>query len=154
VAASYGNWQNYTIPHKYKVGINWVFLFPTMTWWHGYFPASKYDMGEDWPKGVSNDWWSWGWRRIPHSQIMDNRKIPHSYKAATLLIKAYFTSDDMMATAKTIPHFKQDFAHADLTITTIKPAEYGISKMAHMGMFSPKSIGFWEQVLRDITSIL
>lgn len=153
VAASYGNWQNYATGHKRKVGINWATLFPILTWWYGYFPASKYNMGEDWPKGVTWDWWSWGLRRLPHSTILNNQEIPHFYQDTTIPISAYFTADDLMATAKTIPHFKQDFANAALTVRTLSPAELGIEKIGHMGMFSPKSLGFWELVLADIQSI-
>lgn len=153
VAASYGNWQNYTRSHKIKVGINWATLFPVLTWWYGYFPASNYDMGEDWPKGVSKNWQSWGRRRIPHSEILNRRKIPHHYQSTKIPIKAYFTADDMMATAKTIPHFKYDFANADLSIVTLHPEDFGISKIGHMGMFSPKSIQFWERILVDIEGL-
>lgn len=153
VAASYGNWQNYTLRHKLKVGINWATLFPLMTWWHGYFPASNFGMGEDWPKGVSTDWQLWGRRRIPHSEILNQRNISHYYQETTIPIKAYFTADDMMATAKTIPHFKYDFSNADLTITTLHPKELEVPKIGHMGMFSPKSIKFWEQILKDIKEL-
>jgi len=153
VAASYGNWQNYTPSHKIKVGLNWATLFPLLTWWNGYFPASRYDMGEDWPKGVSKDWQSWGRRRIPHSEILNRRKITHYYPDTKIPIKAYFTADDMMATAKTIPHFKQDFANADLTIETLHPAELGTTKIGHMGMFSPKSKKFWERIVADIMEL-
>lgn len=153
IAASYGNWQNYKSLRKLQTGLFWAILFPITTWWYGYFPASKFNWGEDWPRGVVWDWWSWGKRRIPHSTILNHRNIPHFYQKTSIPIKAYLTADDLIATAKTIPHFKQDFANADLTIETLHPETFDVKKIGHMGMFSPKCIGFWEKILEDLEGI-
>ena len=147
---SYGNWQNNAAKGRWKRGFHWATLFPLAVLRHGYFPASKMGMGNDWPKGVTWDWWSWGIRRLPHATIMANRGIKHYYPEVKVPIKAYFTIDDLIATERCIPHYKIDFANTDLEIVMLHPADYGVEKIAHMGMFSPKCIGIWEEVLGEL----
>ena len=147
---SYGNWQNNAAKGRWKRGLHWATLFPLAVLRNGYFPASSMGMGNDWPRGVTWDWWSWGIRRLPHATIMDNRGIKHYYSEVKVPIKAYFTIDDLIATERCIPHYKVDFANTDLEVVMLHPADYGVEKIAHMGMFSPKCIGLWEEVLGEL----
>ena len=146
---SYGNWQNNAKKGRWKMGLQWATLFPLTVLRNGYFPASRMSMGNDWPKGVTWDWWSWGIRRLPHYKIMDNRGIPHFYQKVNIPIKAYFTTDDLIASKRCIPHYKLDFANADLKVVILNPSDYGLEKIAHMGMFSPKSLRIWEDILAN-----
>ena len=57
---SYGNWQNNAPKGRWKMGFLWATVFPLMALIAGYFPASRLNLGHDWPKGVTWDWWSWG----------------------------------------------------------------------------------------------
>jgi len=147
---SYGNWQNNAAKGRWKMGLQWATVFPLTVLRNGYFPASRFDMGNDWPKGVTWDWWSWGIRRLPHSKIMDNRKIKHYYAEVKVPIKAYFTVDDPIASERCIPYYKVDFASTDLEVVLLKPEDYGVEKIAHMGMFSPKCKGLWKEVLEEL----
>jgi predicted alpha/beta hydrolase len=150
LAASYGNWKNYTIPRRYKTGFFWATLIPLTTIKHGYFPAQKYNMGENWPKGVAWNWWAWCLRRIPHSTILDNKEIPHFYKQTKVPISAYFFTDDELATKRTIPHYQHDFANAPLEIKRLHPEMIGVKKIGHMGVFKKKCHKIWEQILEDL----
>lgn len=146
---SYGNWQNNAAKVRWKMGFNWATLFPITVLKNGYFPASRLNMGNDWPKGVTWDWWSWGIRRLPHYKIMENRGISHFYHDIKIPIKAFFTIDDLIATERCIPHYKIDFASTDLEVVMLNPADYGLEKIAHMGMFSPKCQTLWYEILEE-----
>jgi len=147
---SYGNWQNNAPKDRWKMGFRWAFLFPYAVLRNGYFPASRAGMGNDWPKGVTWDWWSWGIRRLPHYKIMDNRGVQHFYQKVKVPIKAYFTTDDLIASERCIPYYKIDFASTDLEVVVLKPEDYGLEKIAHMGMFSPKCLKLWRAVVEDL----
>lgn len=147
---SYGNWQNNAAKGRWKMGLKWAILFPFTVLKNGYFPASRMNMGNDWPRGVTWDWWSWGIRRLPHYKIMENRNIPHFYHDIKIPIKAYFTVDDLIATVRCIPHYKMDFASTDLEVVILDPVDYGLEKIAHMGMFSPKCQALWHEILEEI----
>ncbi len=147
---SYGNWQNNAPKGRWKMGVLWATVFPLMALIVGYFPASRLNLGHDWPKGVTWDWWSWGIRRLPHYKIMDNKGIQHFYHHVKVPTKAYFTSDDHIASERSIPFYKTDFASTDLEVVILKPEDYGVEKIAHMGMFSPKCLRLWEEVVEDL----
>ena len=150
---SYGNWQNNAAKGRWKMGLNWATVFPFTVLRNGYFPASRMGMGNDWPRGVTWDWWSWGIRRLPHSKIMENRGITHYYYDIKVPLKAYFTVDDLIATERCIPHYRVDFASTDLEVVMLKPEDYGVKKIAHLGMFSPKCQQLWEEVLREFNML-
>ncbi len=149
---SYGNWQNNAAKGRWKMGFRWATIFPLTVLKNGYFPASRMNMGNDWPRGVTWDWWSWGIRRLPHYKIMDNRKIQHFYHETKVPIKAYFTTDDLIASERCIPYYKIDFASTDLEVIVLQPKDYGLEKIAHMGMFSPKSLELWKGIVNDLSS--
>ncbi|MCP4441429.1 MAG: alpha/beta fold hydrolase [Aureispira sp.] len=147
VASSYGNWRNYTGSFKYKTALLWYTLIPIMTKFYGYMPAQKFGMGENWPKGVTKNWWQWSKTNIPHSQLMEKHKIAHYYKEVTTPIRAYFLNDDNLATHKTIPQYQTDFSNVALDIQQISPKDYGLERLGHFGFFFPKSRQLWEETI-------
>ena len=66
-------------------------------------------------------------------------------------IKAYFTADDLIASERSIPFYKIDFASTDLEVVVLRPEDYGVEKIAHMGMFSPKCLELWEEAVEDFS---
>jgi len=148
---SYGNWQNNAAKGRWKIGLQWATIFPLLAIVNGYFPASRLNLGNDWPKGVTWDWWSWGIRRLPHYKIMEHRGIRHFYHEVQVPMKAYFTTDDLIASERCIPYYKIDFASTDLEVVVLKPEDYGLAKIAHMGMFSPKCLELWEEVVSELS---
>lgn len=147
IASSYGNWRNYTGSFKYKTALLWYTLIPLLTKIYGYLPAKKFGMGQDWSKGVANDWWQWSKSNISHAQLMDKQNTPHYYKKTTLPIRAYFLNDDDLASYKTIPQYQSDFANAALDIQQIEPKAYNLEQIGHFGFFFAKSQQLWKEAI-------
>lgn len=138
IASSYGNWKNYTGMNKYLSGIMWFTYMAFAPQIFGYLPLKRIDKGEDLPKGVSNELWSWCIGNKAHSEIMEKKNITHYYNEIEKPFKAYFIEDDNIATNKVIPHYKTDFNNTELDIEIIKPNELGVSKIGHYGFFKDK----------------
>lgn len=138
IASSYGNWKNYTGMNKYVSGIMWLTYMALAPKICGYLPLKSIDKGEDLPKGVSGELWSWCIGNKCHSEIMDKKNITHYYNEIDKPFKAYFIEDDNIATKKVIPHYESDFNNARLDIEIIKPEEVGVAKIGHYGFFKEK----------------
>ena len=147
INASYGNWKNYNGKSKINTAIFWATVFPISNWWNGYFPASKYKMGEDWPSGVVKDWWTWSKYHLAHYKIMDQLNFPQFYHDVKIPILSYIMTDDNMATVKTIPFFKEDYKNADLTVKIVSPKDYQLKSIGHFGYFKEKAQPIWDETL-------
>jgi predicted alpha/beta hydrolase len=147
VNASYGNWKNYKGKYKITTAISWATLFPISTWWNGYFPANKFGMGEDWSKGVVDDWWTWSKYYLPHYKIMEKLNYPQFYYSVKIPILSYIMADDDIATVKTIPFFKEDYKNADLTVKVISPEDYQLKSIGHFGYFKEKAKPIWDETV-------
>lgn len=148
VASSYGNWRNFKGSYKYLTAFFWSVVLPLMTQLYGYFPAHKLGMGADWTKGVAKNWYDWCKGNKPLSQLLDEAEIPHYFRSFQIPMKSFIMTDDFMATAKTIPLFKTDFANTDLAIELIHPSDYHQEKIGHFGFFSERQReGLWKKPL-------
>lgn len=136
IASSYGNWRNFNGSYKYQAAFFWGVLLPVFTKIYGYFPASKLGLGADWSKGVAKNWFDWCKSNKPHSQLMNEANVPNYYQKFSVPIKAYIVADDTMATIKTIPLYKTDFASTALDIEVLEPADYQRDKIGHFGFFT------------------
>lgn len=148
INASYGNWKNYYGKHKITTAIFWATLFPISNWWNGYFPASKFGMGEDWASGVVKDWWIWSKYYLPHYQLMDKFDYPQYYHNVKIPILSYIMTDDNIATVKTIPFFEADYKNADLTVKIVEPKDYHLQSIGHFGYFKEKSQPIWDETIK------
>ena len=119
IASSYGNWHNFTRKFKYQAIIMWGFLIPVFTRIYGYFPANKLGLGADWPKGVAQNWFDWCIGNKPLTKLLNEAGIIHHFSDFHIPMKSFLLADDIMATPKVIPLFKQDFASTNLNIEII-----------------------------------
>lgn len=133
VASSYGNPHFYAAAFKKRTQRT-LPLLPLVLGIMGYVPARLIG-GEDWPKGVAQQWQEWG--KQPDKSFLElvtQAGWSHRYTDIVQPFRAYFVADDEIATEQTIPYYRQDFAQSDLTVSVIRP-EPG-QRIGHFGFFT------------------
>lgn len=133
VASSYGNPHFYEATFKKRTQ-RALPLLPLVLGVMGYVPA-KLIGGEDWPKGVAQQWRAWGQQSDKSfSELVTQAGWDHRFGDIVQPFRAYFIGDDDIATEKTIPFYQRDFARSDLTVSVIRP-EPG-QRIGHFGFFT------------------
>lgn len=133
VASSYGNPHFYEAAFKKRTqrALPWL---PLVLGVMGYVPA-KLMGGQDWPKGVAQQWRAWGQQPDKSfSELVTQAGWDHRFGDIAQPFRAYFVADDEIATEKTIPYYRRDFAQSDLTVSVIRP-EPG-QRIGHFGFFT------------------
>jgi predicted alpha/beta hydrolase len=142
VASSYGNHQFYE-PSFRKITQRGLIPMRLAEWWYGFIPA-RWIGGEDWTVGISREWRNWSTYRIPFSEIAQKKGWKTYFEHITQPFRAYFVTDDKLATAQTIPYYQQDFQNAPLEIIKLNPTQESIG---HFGFFTGRvEVAVWEDV--------
>lgn len=151
LTTSSGNFNKFS-PISYKLKVKWpaLLLFPLLIKIYGYIPK-RYGVGEDWPKGVAQDW-------IKNSKINGlmpvylNAKVSQSYyQQIDKEITAWYFPDDSMSTPETIKELALSYPNARLKIQIIQPVEVGLEKVGHFGLFKSKAKDrLWPMLVEEI----
>jgi predicted alpha/beta hydrolase len=149
--ASFGTWYRHTFPYALKSFYFFNLISPLTAPIMGRVPLRKMGVMEDLPRDLIMEWRRWcnteGYlfpfleKSIPNN-FYDDIKVP---------IKAYWTTDDPIANAHTVPALMKHFTHADKQIVALRPRDFGQKRIGHFGLFSRKMTDtFWRQVADDV----
>ncbi len=131
--AYYKDWDK----SKIKLFLLWHTFFPLITTLYGYFPGKQFNLLEDIPKGVIQQWHAR--KKTPDYmyQLHENGiEVYYDHYKGRLLTLAI--EDDIIGTNRAISRVHQLFTAADKKVELIKPADIGCSKIGHFGFFSRK----------------
>ena len=151
LTTSSGNFNKFAPKtYKWKVKLPAKILFPLLNKIFGYVPG-KFGVGEDWPKGVAQDWI----KNSNENGLMPNylhRKVSQSYyQNIDKNITAWYFLDDPMSTPETIKELALSYPKAILNIKTIHPSEVGLEKIGHFGLFKNKAENrLWPMLIEEI----
>jgi|GEM_PF-2591467 len=148
MASSYGNYRNFNLKDRMRYTFAAKTVFPLLTRIYGYFPGEMMGIGIDWPKGVAEDWVRWNKEYFSLRQWMDKLGRRHYFDKSLPPMTSYVFTDDIMATAKCIPHFQLDYPQADIRLTN--PLDFDLESLGHFNAFKPKSIAFWRHLLEEL----
>ena len=138
LASSSGNWHNFKSSLRAKVTLSTNLFFPVCLRTLGYVPGI-FGLGQDWPKGVANEWWDNSKNDFLMAESMKRWHANTEFDKIDRTIHAIFFNDDPMATPRTIPNIAQSYPSANVLTSLIKPKEYNLIEIGHFGIFKSYS---------------
>lgn len=147
VASSSGNWHNFERNYRRKISWTTKLTFPLLLSLYRYVPG-KYGMGHDWPSGVAHDWWYNSQNNTLMADHLERTYGGTFFSKIDKPIVAWFFSDDVMATPKTVPNYQISFPMAKVSASLIRPSDFEMDSIGHFGIFKEKSkYRLWKELL-------
>lgn len=140
VAAQSGYWGHWPPPRNYlfRAGLA---LMDATTRLVGYLPARRFGFGEDLPKHVALEWFSWC--RSP-DYLGDYR----GHRAFAVPIHSLGFTDDGLAPPAARRWLFDRYGGEEKTFETVDPAEHGVPGIGHLFYFREKCAGaLWSAML-------
>ncbi|CAH0999506.1 hypothetical protein LEM8419_00806 [Neolewinella maritima] len=143
IAAGTGYWRDMPAGlTKYLMPFLWHVYMPLTMLLCGYANARKIRQGENLPKGVGRQWRKW----CLSPTYWQNDIEAGAFSRITAPVAAFTFSDDAiiseLATDKLLAHYSA----ASVAKRSVRPREFGLSKIGHFGFFSRKSAALWPEV--------
>jgi predicted alpha/beta hydrolase len=143
VSAQSGHWAVQGGSEPLKVRIIVTLLIPLLARVFGYFPWSRFAPGEDLPKGVALEWASWC--RSPN-YLLDDESLPLGrYASFAAPMLAYSIDDDDWGTRRAVDDMMR--AYPNVTRRHVRPSDYGLARLQHMGWFREGSEVLWQEAI-------
>lgn len=143
VSAQSGHWAVQGGREPLKVRFIVTVLIPLVARLFGYFPWSRVARGEDLPKGVALEWAGWCRKR---NYLLDDRTLPlQRYKTFDAPMLAYSIEDDDWGTSRAVDEMMR--AYRNVTRRHIRPGDYGLERLQHMGFFREGAEPAWDEVI-------
>ena len=154
INSSIGTWWHHAFPYRLKSYFFFNMLTPLAVPLLGYLPAKKMKIMEDLPGALILEWRKWC---NAENYLFDfpGSLAHNAYADIQLPLKAYWTTDDPIANAITVPALLRHFRKADIMTETLRPADFGLKSIGHFGLFSRKVKNhFWTMVVEDLETLL
>ena len=123
----------------------WFGLGPLATAAFGYLPGRTIGFGSDLPRPAYWQWRRWCISRsFHHSDIGARLSEPRWGKSDAPVRLVAFSDDEMIP-----PHcvWRLGARYGEYEPVLIDPAESGLDKVGHLGVFAPRNKALWDQVL-------
>jgi predicted alpha/beta hydrolase len=150
ISAQSGHWAVQGGSEPFKVRLIVTVLIPLLARLFGYFPWSRFARGEDLPKGVALEWARWC--RNPNYLLDDDTLPLERYKAFSAPILAYSVDDDDWGTSRAVDDMMR--AYLNVTRRHIRPADYGLQRLQHMGFFREGAEPLWQEVIEWLSDAM
>jgi predicted alpha/beta hydrolase len=149
VSAQSGYWGVQGGRERAKVRLIVTAIIPLLTRVVGYFPWSWVARGADLPRGVALEWARWC--RNPDYLLGDDSLPLERYKLFTAPVLAFSIEDDDWGTRRAVDDMMR--AYPNVTRRHIAPAEYGLSRLQHLGFFRDGSEPLWSEAIEWLETI-
>lgn len=137
----------------------WPYRAAALAFWYGppawatgllrYLPARAMRIGHDLPGGVYRQWRRWCTSREFYlGDVGRDLPVP-DWKAFRGTLKAVAIADDDMIPPACVWRGMQNFPEAHKRQLVVRPAEYGLSKIGHLGVFKPECAAVWPRLLEE-----
>lgn len=136
-----------------RVLLLWYIVGPLITRWKGYLAWSMLGMGEDLPLNLFRQWRRWC--RYPHYFFDDPAMadLKTRFDAVRTPIVAANSVDDAWAPPASRDAFMVGYRQAPVTTLTLRPDDFGLPAIGHMGYFKSMALPLWQQVLDWLYSV-
>lgn len=148
---SSGNFNKFSpITYKWKVKLPAMILFPILNRVLGFIPGSL-GLGEDWPKGVAEDWYRNSKMNGLMPKYLHKKTGLSYYQHINRKVTAWYFADDSMSTLETVDELPLSYPKAIINIKTIHPSDVGLEKIGHFGLFKQKAEAIlWPMLTEEI----
>ncbi len=120
----------------------------------GHTKAHLVGMGEPLPKGVAKQWQQWcngqGYVQTAFGREVKN----HYYDAIRFPSKWIIAEDDNIANLANVHDMLRVFKNMKAEVACLKPADYGLKEIGHMGFFSRRSKVLWPLISDYLSTFL
>jgi predicted alpha/beta hydrolase len=150
VSAQSGHWAVQGGREPARVRIIVTVLIPLLARLFGYFPWSVFARGEDLPKGVALEWAAWCRKR---NYLLDDPTLPlERYKSFSAPVLAYSIEDDDWGTSLAVDEMMR--AYTNVTRRHLRPSDYGLPRLQHMGYFREGSETLWQEAIEWLDEVV
>lgn len=141
VAAQSGWWKHWAGRERRTVWALWHLLIPTTTLM-GWFPASRFGLGEDLPAGVARQWARWG--RHP-DYLWQSPEAAAAYARFHAPVRVLgFTDDVLQAPVPAVRDLARRY-NGPVDLRLVEPEALGQRKLGHFGWFRGGLQASWDE---------
>ncbi len=134
-------------PYRAIAGAFWYGPGAWATGVVGYFPAKALRFGPDLPANVYRQWRRWCTRReFFLGDVGRDLPVP-DWRAFTREMKLVAVADDDMVPPTAVWRHMRNFPEASKRQLTLRPADHGLKKLGHLGVFRKESACIWPSLL-------
>jgi predicted alpha/beta hydrolase len=109
----------------------------------GYVPAEKLGWGADLPAGVAQQWVRWCSRPGYVANGFGKEISQHWYDELIMPALWLYAEDDPIVTPANVDNFLRVCPALDPERKSLRPADYGLSRIGHMGLFRRQGSSLW-----------
>ena len=135
VAAQHNYWGLWRLRERYVLWALWTLFMPVASHALGYFPGSRFALGEDLPRGVALDWARWC--RSPGALVQavggDAAERFTRYHGPILALS--FDDDTKFAPRRAVDGLLAFYANAEVEHRHLHAASLGLRHVGHFGFF-------------------
>lgn len=137
LASGFGYWGNMSPAYGQMVRALVGGLGPLMYRSLGYAPNRALGWGENLPRGVAADWFSWCRRPDYYAELLRDQP-GQVFTAVRMPVLSLAFSDDPIATPANVTAQLAVYPHAQLARHTVRPEAFGRRRIGHLHFFSSK----------------
>lgn len=132
-----------------KVGMFWYGLGPLLTKIMGYLPGRLLGLGPDIPASVYWQWRRWCTKKGFYMNDVGGDLPYPDFAAFRGRLKAVAVSDDFMVPPVAVWRLMQLYPEAYKSQLTLRPQDYGLKSIGHIGMFRKENAALWPAILAE-----
>jgi predicted alpha/beta hydrolase len=157
-ATSVGYWNFMPLGYRLQTHFFFQIFTPISNLLFGYVAAKRLGLMEDLPKQIVLDWRNWC--SVPEYFFNEKYYAESAqkgfYKELAFPIKVYWTTDDPISNARSVPMFwKHVNSTGGIHIESITPQEIGEKEIGHFGFFRKKfKQTLWTKALKDLKNFI
>ena len=137
IASGFGYWGNMAPAYGAMVRALISSLGPALYRLLGYAPNRRIGWGEDLPRGVAADWFTWCQRPDYYAELLADRGITR-FDDCTQRVLSLSFSDDPIATTANVSAQLQRYPRVALTRITVQPRDVGLRRIGHLHFFTAR----------------
>jgi predicted alpha/beta hydrolase len=145
VASGHGHITDHPWPFQAQVWALWYLLGPLATWALGYFPARRFGLGSDLPKGV---FWQWRWWLLARGALPADTRLggirQPGYQGPMTLVAM---EDDVMIPPRCVWKMAAWHPNAQIEQRLLVPRDHGLTAIGHVHPFAARNSAVWPKLI-------
>lgn len=149
VGTQSGYWKFWKGFNKIKMWATWYILFPALTKIFGYMPSKKISGMENLPGNVARQWSLWGRNsKYLFAYIPEHN---HYFYKINCPISSFSIEDDDYAPLEAVIWFTKHYSAGENKIIQLRPADFGVKRIGHFGIFSERfENSLWQSLIKEV----
>lgn len=134
-------------PYQFLVRLFWFGHAPLVALIAGYLPGKMLGFGSDLPAGVYWQWRRWCTRADFFTREIGSLLPLPDGECLDAKMKFVAIADDVMMPRSAVWKLMEHYPAAQKTQLVLRPSEYGLTKLGHLGVFAEKNKAVWNKIL-------